>query len=129
MASKVESLIQEFVVNLRQAIAQEAAEAFVIAGGGAPRAKPGPKPKGATSATPKMKVVKSKGGKRTAGEIEAQGEAVLAYLKKNPASNAEAIGAALGMSSAELSLPVAKLLKQKSLKHVGERRGRKYSAK
>jgi hypothetical protein len=60
MASKVESLIQEFVVNLRQAIAQEAAEAFVIAGGGVPRAKPGPKPKGATSPTPKMKVVKRK---------------------------------------------------------------------
>jgi hypothetical protein len=53
----------------------------------------------------------------------------LAYLKKNPGSGAEAIGAALGMSTAELSLPVAKLIKQKSLKHVGERRGRKYSVK
>ena len=130
MASRVESLIQEFVINLRAAIAQEAAEAFVIAGGGVPKGKPGPKPKGAASATPKIKAVKkTKGGKRTAEEIEAQGEAVLAYLKKNPASNAEAIGAALGMSSAELSLPVAKLLKLKSLKHVGERRGRKYSVK
>ena len=128
MASKVESLIQEFVINLRAAIAQEAAEAFIIAGGGVPRGKPGPKPKGAISATPK-KAAKRKGGKRTAEEIEAQGEAILAYLKKNPASGAEAIGAALGMSTAELSLPVAKLLKQKSLKHVGERRGRKYSAK
>ena len=34
MGSKVESLIQEFVIGLRQAIAQEAAEAFVVAGGG-----------------------------------------------------------------------------------------------
>ena len=130
MTSKVESLIQEFVINLRAAIAQEAAEAFVIAGGGAPRTKPGPKPKGATSATPKLKVVKkTKGGKRTAEEIEAQGEAVLAYLKKAPASNAEAIGAALGIKTAELALPMAKLIKQKAVKHVGERRGRKYSVK
>src|SRR5882724_5504878 len=119
MASRVESLIQDFVIALRAAIAQEAAEAFVIAGGGAPRGKPGPKPKGAISATPKIKAAKRKGGKRTAEEIEAQGEAILAYLKKNPSSGAEAIGAALGMSTAELSLPVAKLLKQKSLKHVG----------
>jgi len=134
MASKVESLIQEFVINLRAAIAQEAAEAFVIAGGGGqpdPLAKrklvPG---KGVlTQLGLKAPKPKKKGGKRTAEEIEAQGEAVLAYLKKNPASNAEAIGAALGMKTAELALPMAKLIKQKAVKHVGERRGRKYSAK
>ena len=130
MASKVESLIQEFVIALRVAIAQEAAEAFVIAGGGVPRGKPGPKPKGAISATPKIKAVKkTKGGKRTSEEIEAQGEAILAYLKKNPSSGAEQIGAALGMKTAELALPVAKLLKKKSLKTVGQKRGTKYSVK
>jgi predicted HTH transcriptional regulator len=129
MASKVESLIQEFVIALRAAIAQEAAEAFVIAGGGVPRAKPGPKPKGATSATPKIKASKRKGGKRTAEEIESQGEAIIAYLKKNPASGAEQIGAALGMKTAELALPMAKLIKQKAVKFVGERRGRKYSVR
>ena len=129
MTSKVESLIQEFVIALRAAVAQEAAEAFVIAGGGVPKGKPGPKRKGAISGTPKTKVLKRKGGKRTAEEIEAQGEAIIAYLKKNPTSGAEQIGATLGMSSAELALPVAKLLKQKSLKHIGERRGRKYSVR
>jgi hypothetical protein len=126
MASNVESLIQEFVVHLRAAIAEEAAQAFVIAGGGTLKAKPGPK---GGPRTPKTKAPKRKGGKRTAEEIEAQGATILAYLKKSPASGAEQIGAALGMSTAELALPVAKLLRQKSLKHVGQKRGRKYSAK
>jgi hypothetical protein len=129
MVSNVESLIQEFVINLRAAIAEEAAQAFIIAGGGALSAKPGRKSKGSSAAQPKRKVLKRKGGKRTAEEIEEQGATILAYLQKNPGSGAEQIGAALGMSTAELALPVAKLLKQKSLKHVGQKRGRKYSAK
>jgi hypothetical protein len=129
MASKVESLIQEFVVNLRAAIAEEAAQAFIIAGGGALKGKPGPKPRGVASSTPKTTASKRTGGKRTAEEIEAQGATILTYLKKNPSSGAEQIGAALGMKTAELALPIAKLLEQKSLKHVGQRRGRKYSAK
>ena len=123
--SKIDTLIQEFVVNLRRAIAEEAAEAFAIAGGGAGsvgngRRKPGPKPSSATRA---------KGGKRTAEEIAAQGDKILGYLKKNPSNGAEALGAALGMSTAEIALPMAKLIADKSVKFTGQKRGRKYSAR
>ena len=129
MASKVESLIQEFVANLRRAIAEEAAEAFIIAGGGAVRAKPGPKAKGSAAAARKTRGPKRKGGKRTSEEIESQAAQVLAYLKKNPQHGAEQIGAALGLSTAELALPIKNLLAKKSLKTVGQKRGTKYSAR
>ena len=43
MSSKVESLIQEFVSNLRQAIAEDAAEMFRLAAGGPREVSPVPK--------------------------------------------------------------------------------------
>jgi predicted HTH transcriptional regulator len=130
--SRIDALIQEFVINLRQAIAQEAAEAFAIAGGGGAgsvgngRRKPGPKPRSSVSA---VASVQRKGGKRTTEEIAAQGATILGYLKKNPASGAEALGAALGMSTAEIALPMAKLIADKAVKFVGQKRGRKYSVR
>ena len=79
MSSKVESLVQEFVSNLRQAIAQDAAEMFRLAAGGATRGKPGPKPKAAGALARKAKTgtLKRKGGKRTSAEIEAQAATIL----------------------------------------------------
>jgi len=133
--SKIDSLIQEFVVNLRQAIAEEAAQAFAIAGGGGisggGRSKPGPKPRGisATSTAKALPAKRKKGGKRTAEEIEAQGATILAFLKKNPSQGAEQLGAALGMETSELALPISKLIEQKAIKFVGQKRGRKYSVK
>jgi hypothetical protein len=130
--SKIDALIQEFVINLRQAIAQEAAEAFAIAGGGGAgsvgngRRKPGPKPRGSVSG---MASLRRKGGKRTSEEIAAQGAKILGHLKKNPSSGAEALGAALGMSTGEMALPMAKLIADKSVKFTGQKRGRKYSVR
>ncbi|MET0792718.1 MAG: hypothetical protein ABW061_14455 [Polyangiaceae bacterium] len=130
MSSKVESLVQEFVANLRQAIAEDAAEMFRVAAGGAVRSKPGPKPKaGGAVVNAKATPAKRKGGKRTSEEIEAQAATILGYLKKNPQHGAEQIGAALGMTTSELALPIKNLLAEKSLKTVGQRRGTKYSVK
>jgi len=132
MTSSVESLIQEFVVRLRAAIAEEAAQAFIIAGGGVPKGRPGAKPgaRSASTAVSKKRSAKSaNGGKRTAEEIDAQADTILAYLKKHPASGAEALGAGLGMTTAELALPIKKLLARKSLKTAGQRRGTTYTAK
>jgi len=125
---KSELLIQEFIGHvskladdLRAAVIAEAQEAFTqVAGGSASKGRPGPKPK----APPKKK-----GGKRTSEEIEAQGETILAYLKKNPSQGAEQLGAALGMSTGEMALPIAKLIAEKAVKFVGQKRGRKYSVK
>ena len=130
MSSKVESLIQEFVANLRQAIAEDAAEMFRMAAGGAAGAKPGPKPKaGGAAGKAKSTLAKRKGGKRTSEEIEAQAATILSYLKKNPQHGAEQIGAALRMTTSELALPIKSLLAKKSLKTVGQKRGTKYSVK
>ena len=130
MSSKVESLIQEFVANLRQAIVEDAAEMFRLAAGGAVRGKSGPKPKAAALAgTAKSRLTQRKGAKRTSEEIEAQAATILGYLKKNPLQGAEHIGAALGMTTSELALPVKSLLAKKSLKTVGQKRGTKYSVK
>ena len=131
MSSKVETLIQDFVQNLREAIAEDAAELFRLAAGGAVRGKPGPKAKAAAASGAKSKALpaKRKGGKRTSEEIEAQAATVLAYIKKNPQHGAEQIGAALGMTTGELALPIKTLMAKKSLKTVGQKRGTKYSAK
>ncbi len=129
MSSKVEELIQEFVQNLRQAIAEDAAELFHLAAGGAVRG--GLKAKGSVASYSKAKAhaAPRKGGKRTSEEIERQAATILAYIKKNPQLGAEQIGAALGLSTKELALPIKSLLAKKSLKTVGQKRGTKYSAK
>ena len=131
MSSKVESLVQEFVANLRQAIAEDAAEMFRLAAGGAAPRTPGPKAKGAaaSASAPKAAAATRKGGKRTSEEIEAQAATILSYLKKNPQHGAEQIGAALGMTTSELALPIKNLLAKRSLKTVGQKRGTKYSVK
>ena len=129
--SKIDQLIAEFTVALRQAIAEEAAAAFaqVASGGGGTiptpfRKKPGPKPRALKIAAPTKK-----GGKRTAEDIAQQGTLIHGFLKKHPASNSETIGSALGMSAGEMALPMAKLIADKAVSYKGERRGRKYSAK
>lgn len=127
MSSKVDQLIAEFVVALRRAIAEEAAQAFatVASGGGADRvgngsrAKRGPKPKGTTRVR----------RKRNSDEIEKQANSILSFLKKNPGQGAEQIGSALGMTTGEMSLPIKFLISSKAVKHVGEKRGRKYTAR
>jgi predicted HTH transcriptional regulator len=131
MVSKVESLIQEFVVSLRAAIAEEAAQAFVIAGGGTVSkvGRPSPATKSPRANTAKRAAPKGKGAKRTAEEMASQSDAILSYLKKNPAQGAEQLGAALGVSTAELALPIKQLIAKKALKFVGQKRGRKYSAR
>jgi hypothetical protein len=133
--SNIETLIQEFVVNLRRAIAQEAAQAFAVAGGGGeshqpnPRGKPGPRPKGVISSVAKPAKKAKGGGKRTTEEIEAQGKTIVAHLKKTPAQGAEQLGVALGLGTAELALPIIKLIESKQIKFTGQKRGRKYSVK
>jgi len=132
MSSKIDSLIAEFAQNLRAAIAEEAAAAFaIVAGAGAGsggngRKKPGPKPKSASAAAPKAG---GKRNRRSSQDIEKQAAAVLAYVKKNPASKAEHIGKALGLTSIELQIPIAQLLESKKLGKKGERRATVYTAK
>ena len=129
MANKSDQLIQEFLSNvtkladdLRSAIIEEAQAAFAGLAGATPqlRGKRGPK---ASKSVGKVR------GKRTAEQIEAQATQIFNYIKKNPASGAEQIGAALGMSTGEMALPIKALLGKRTLKTQGQKRGTKYTAK
>jgi hypothetical protein len=132
MASKIDTLVQEFVVNLRRAIAQEAAAAFAQvaqSGGSAPLPSHGGGPVGPTAKVAKS-VARAKGVKRTAEEIESQAKLILAHLRKNPDQRAEQIGAGLSMTTADLVLPIKKLIAAKALaKPKGARRGTTYAVK
>ncbi|HEY5375742.1 MAG TPA: hypothetical protein VIK01_18815 [Polyangiaceae bacterium] len=137
MSNKIDTLIAEFTANLRQAIAESAAEAFrAVAGGGGGgqpdpllRKKPGPKPKGAAGiiglSTPKRK----KGQKRSQEEIERQAKAVHGYIKAHAGAKAEQIGAELMLSTSDLSLIIKRLKAQKLIGSKGERRATRYTAK
>ena len=131
MGSKVDSIIADFVVALRQAIAQEAAEAFMVAGGGGAglggngRQKPGPKPKGLLNAAQKSG---GAGNRRSPEAMEKQSNQILGYIRKHPGQRAEDIGKALGLSTGEMALPIAKMLSEGSLKKKGIKRATTYSA-
>lgn len=131
--SKIDTLVQEFVVNLRLAIAEEAAAAFAaVAGGGLQsgqlvrgKRKPGPKPGKAVAGKP----LTGKRSRRSAEDIENQAAAILSFIKKNPASKAEAIGQSVGMTSIQMQAPIAQLLNEKKISKKGQRRATSYSAK
>ena len=129
MSSKVEQLVQEFVANLRAAIAEDASEMFkMAAGGGSVSAS---KSKLGVGSTPKkaLPAAKERGGKRTSEDIAAQAAQILSYLKKNPGQGAEQLGGALGMTTGEMALPIKKLIADKAIKATGQKRGTKYTAK
>src|SRR5882724_3473703 len=99
--SKIDALIQEFVINLRQAIAQEAAEAFAIAGGGGVgsvgngRRKPGPNP---------ISAKRTKGGKRTVDLdlLQLMGEWQQIFAADGGAPRHVFLGADIGPATATL---------------------------
>lgn len=129
MNSRIDALIAEFAQNLRAAIAAEAAAAFAtVAGAGASssigsgrRSKPGPKPKAAAKSGGRVR--------RSAEDLEAQAARILAFIKKNPSSRAEQIGAAVGLSTGEMARPIAGLLSSKQLSKKGVKRATAYSAR
>lgn len=80
---------------------------------------------GTSKAAPKA-TKKGVRGKRTSEQVDAMAQRVLQYVKSNPGQGLERIGKGLGSPTADLKLPVAKLMGSKSLKTTGQRRGMKY---
>lgn len=97
---------------------------------GAPRTVPS-KRRGlaAKSASKRGPKARPKGGKRSPEELEALTTKTLNAIGKAPGMRAEQLAAALGVSTKELVLPVAKLFEQKTIKTMGQRRGTKYFPK
>lgn len=82
--------------------------------------------KAATAAHEPARKAKAKGEKRTPAELDAQCGWLLGQIKRTPGDGIEAISKALGVSTSELSLPVKKLLAEKSIRTKGHKRATKY---
>ncbi|HEY2408256.1 MAG TPA: hypothetical protein VGI10_19750 [Polyangiaceae bacterium] len=125
--SKIDSLVSDFVVALRKAIAQEAAAAFAsVAGGESPVSFGGGGRVAGKKSAPRAR---AKGAKRTPEAIEAQTKNLLATIKKSPGSSIEQLSDFLKISTKDLALPVLKLWDSKSIKTTGQKRGTKYFPK
>lgn len=66
--------------------------------------------------------------KRTPKEIARVASKVLAFVKKHPACNAEAISVGTKLTNAEIFLPIKYLLRLKLIKGKGQARGVRYTA-
>jgi hypothetical protein len=66
------------------------------------------------------------GAKRPPAELAKIVERLAAHIKAHPGQRMEHIGAALGSSTAELNLPMRKLLSAKRVKATGHKRATEY---
>jgi hypothetical protein len=71
---------------------------------------------------------KKPGEKRTPEELSKVVENLHDYIVKHPGSRMEAIAKGMGKTTAELNLPIKKLIAAKRLKVVGEKRATEYTA-
>ncbi len=126
---KIDSIIQRFVVELREAIREEGLNAFSAALGGGPetpKRKSSAGPVRISFPTPKKR---AKGAKRTPEELASLTASVLSAIKKTPGQRAEQLAQTLGISTKDLALPVDKLKGEKAIKTKGVRRGTTYFAR
>jgi hypothetical protein len=85
---------------------------------------------GGDNRAPKRSAVKkarTKAGKRTPAQIERLAARLLDYIKANPGQRSEQISTATGISTADLVLPIRKLLAGKNIKSKGKARGTTYA--
>jgi hypothetical protein len=68
----------------------------------------------------------SAGGRRSADQIDATCQALLGQIGSNPGQRIEQIGAAIGMRTKDLALPIRKLVGQKQIRTEGQRRATRY---
>lgn len=126
---KIDSIIQKFVVELREAIREEGLNAFSAALGGGPETpkRKGDGPVRISVGVPRKK--RAKGAKRTPEELASLTASVLSAIKKTPGQRAEQLAQTLGISTKDLALPIDKLKGEKAIKTKGQRRGTTYTAR
>jgi predicted HTH transcriptional regulator len=127
MSNRIDTIISNFVTELRTALREEsaAAVASVLEGVGS-SSNAAPSMKG-RKAEPAPKRAAQKGGRRSADDITEQAKAIATFLRKNPNSSAPQIAEGTNLTSADLALPIGKLKEDKMLKITGERRATRYS--
>ncbi|MBL8800492.1 MAG: hypothetical protein JNN27_00730 [Planctomycetes bacterium] len=123
--------IESFTADLANLVRAAALEA-VTSALGAPTApaKRGPG-RPVKSGTPSPIVAPKRRGKRakrTPEDVAKMGDAVVAYVAKNPGQSVEQIKKALGVEKKDLQLPIVRMIAAKKLKTTGQKRGTKYFA-
>jgi hypothetical protein len=119
--------IQAFTAELEALVRRAAIEAVADSlGGGPTRRQGGGGAAKAASAAPVRASRRAKGGKRPPAELAALVDATAAWIAANPGQGVEKMGKAIGVQTKELALPIAKLLKAKTIKKRGNKRATKY---
>ncbi len=124
--------IESFTADLANIVRAAALEAVTSAlGAPSAPAKRGPG-RPVKSGTPSPIVAPKRRGKRakrTPEDVAKMGEAVVAYVAKNPGQSVEQIGKALGVEKKVLQLPIVRMVAAKKLKTTGQKRGTRYFVK
>lgn len=102
----------------------EVAEAPVKRGRGRPRKYESSEPRAAPKAPTSGRKL---GEKRSPKDLAALVEKLYLYIKAHPGQRIEPIGKALGVVTKELTLPIKKLLVEKKISAIGQKRATEYS--
>jgi hypothetical protein len=124
---ELQTLVADFSERLTLTVRRAVLEQVVAAMGGNGVATRGPgrrgpgRPRGSTNAA-------TRGGKRSAEQVDAMGEKLLAHVKSNPGQRADQIATTLRSDVKTIRLPMQRLLAMKKVKTKGQRRGTTYFA-
>lgn len=134
--TEIRGRIEAFLADISSLVRRSALEAVHEALGGdgtaAAPARRGPgRPRGSGKAgggNGRKKTSRSGRGRRSSADLESMTAEVLSHVRAHPGQGAEQIGAALGLTSKELRLPMQKLAADRAVRTEGQRRGTKYFA-
>jgi len=125
--SEIRACIDSFAEELSGLVHRAALESVMEAIGGATApAKRGPgRPRKAAPAKKKA-ASRKKRGRRSSDDVNAVVSDITAFVRSNPGCSVGEIGAALGMTTKEMRLPLQKLGAERRVKTKGQKRGTRY---
>ena len=129
---QIASRIKAFATELEELVRKAAIDAVTQslgAGPSAPRSAPVRAAAAPAASAPKAsprRAASSKGGKRPPEELAAMVIKAGDWIKSNAGHGVEEMARSLGVQTKELALPIAKLLKNKTIKKRGQKRATKY---
>lgn len=128
--AKLQFLVQEFVANVTALARQVAVDTLsnALSATDAPSSRSSTRGRRNGTLGSRRAVGLAKGQKRPAGDLERLSARFLDHVKANPGQRIEQINRALGTRTAELRLPLLKLIAAKEIKTKGQRRATTYFA-
>ncbi len=135
MASdRIQQAVERFVEEIQRLVAEEARDTLIALLGGErpPRRASVAKPNGGrASSAPAAAPARKKGRRvrRSADDLEAIQEKIVAVLKRQPGVNSEELQEALGMSKQDVQRPLSLLRDEGKVKTEGQKRAMRYYPK